>query len=96
VEDVRHFGHPDGRLLLRAIIARLANNPVDVTRNLKVLRPNPAAQRELRILGRYRALFDLDIDQRTVQVKVVGEKRGNALFVRGKKYEVHHESDLAE
>src|SRR5262249_44779103 len=45
------FGKKDGRLLLREAEEYLAADPLGVTRNLKTLRPNPVAQRELRLRG---------------------------------------------
>ena len=56
VDDLRAFGK-HGRVLLRTAAARLAENPLADTRQLKTLRPNPVAPRELRLLGRYRVLF---------------------------------------
>jgi hypothetical protein len=62
---------------------------------MKSLRPNPFAQRELRLLGKYRLLFDINRDNSLVTVLAVGEKRGNILLVQGEEFRAH-ESDIAE
>jgi mRNA-degrading endonuclease RelE of RelBE toxin-antitoxin system len=96
LDDLRWFGRKDGRLLLKAALDQLKNDPLSETRNLKTLRPNPVAQRELRLLGRYRILFNVDSEDEVVTIVIVGEKRGSSLIVQGEVYEAHHESDSAE
>lgn len=91
--DLRWFGRPDARLLLEAAVEILAGDPEAETRNLKTLRPNPVARRELRLFGKYRFLFNLDPPARSVTIVVVGEKRGEALIVQGKEFVDHHEGD---
>src|SRR3954468_12416791 len=86
IDDLRWFGRKDGRLLLAATEERLADDPTAETRNLKTLRPNPVAQRELRLFGKYRVLFNVDPETEVVMVVLVGEKRGDALLVRGEEY----------
>ena len=78
--------------MLKAATARLAENPEVESRHVKTLRPNPVAQRELRLRGRYRVLFNVDRAARTATIVVVGEKRGDALFVQGRRFATHHES----
>jgi hypothetical protein len=53
------------------------------------------AQRELRLFGKYRLLFDVDRDNTMVIVLAVGEKQGNTLLVQGEEFRAH-ESDIAE
>src|SRR5947209_115168 len=55
------------------------------------LGPNPFAQRELRLSGKYRVLFNLDVGEQTVTIVLVGEKVGNRLVVQGKEFTAHHE-----
>jgi hypothetical protein len=80
IEDRRWSGKKTGRQLLNEIEQILVADPLVVSRNLKELRPNPIAQRELRLRGVYRALFNVDRDAESVTVMLVGEKRGNALY----------------
>ena len=88
VDDLRAFGK-HSRVLLRTAVARLAENPLAHTRQLKTLRPNPVAQRELRLLGRYRVLFTVDEAEAVVTIVLFGEKRGNSLYVQGKRFTAH-------
>jgi mRNA-degrading endonuclease RelE of RelBE toxin-antitoxin system len=96
LDDLRHFGRKDGRLVLGSAEELLRGDPLAETRNMKTLRPNPVAQRELRLLGKYRVLFNVDEAEEVVTIVLVGEKQGNKLVVRGEEYTSHHESDPAE
>ena len=57
------------------------------TRNRKRLRPNRTSEWEARI-GKYRVFYDVRQSERIVEVKVIGEKRGNMVVVRGEEYEL--------
>ena len=74
----------------------LAADPLAASRNMKTLRPNPVAHRELRLRGKYRVLFNVDREEAQVTIVLVGEKRGQSLIVRGEEFNAHHESDPAE
>lgn len=95
IADLRWFGRKDGRLLFRAAQERLVADPTAETRNMKTLRPNPVAQRELRLFGKYRVLFNVEASDEVVTIALVGEKRGNSLLVQGEEFTVH-ESDPTE
>jgi hypothetical protein len=60
IKDLRWFGCKDGRRLLNTAVARLRADPLAESRHLKTLPPNPVAQRELRLFGKYRILFNVD------------------------------------
>jgi mRNA-degrading endonuclease RelE of RelBE toxin-antitoxin system len=94
--DLRWFGKKNGRQVLRAALQRLEQDPLSVTRELKTLRPNPVAGRELRLFGKYRVLFQVDVRAQIVTIALVGEKRGEALLVQGKEFTAHHETDPSE
>lgn len=47
------------------------------------------AERELRLFGRYRVLFTVAEAEATVTIVLVGEKRGNSLYVQGKRITAH-------
>ncbi|HXV59464.1 MAG TPA: addiction module toxin RelE [Vicinamibacteria bacterium] len=96
IEDLRWFGKKDGRLLLKEIEQKLSLDPLADTRNMKTLRKNPVAQRELRPLGKYRVLFNVREEREEVTIILVGEKRGDSLLVRGEEFAEHHESDSIE
>lgn len=96
VDDLRWFGKKDARALLQEATLRLEADPLAENRNMKTLRPNRVAQRELRLFGRYRVLFNLNEEDCEVTIVLVGEKRGDSLIVRGEEFTDHHESDSVE
>ncbi|HUG67834.1 MAG TPA: hypothetical protein VMM76_08780 [Pirellulaceae bacterium] len=95
IDDLRWFGRKDGRRLLNEAEQHLVADPLLESRNMKTLRPNPVAERELRLFGRYRVLFNVNEANEEVTIILVGEKRGNSLFVQGEEF-TGHESDPAE
>ena len=95
-QDLRWFGRKISRLLLAAASERLEADPLSEARNMKTLRPNPVAQRELRLFGKYRVLFNVDPGAEVVTIVLVGEKRGQALLVQGEEFTQHDESSPPE
>src|SRR5437588_454721 len=96
IKDLRWFGRKDSRLLLDTAVDRLTADPLAETRNLKTLRPNPIAQRELRLFGKYPVLFNVDAAAEVVTIVLVGEKRGESLFVQGEEFIAHHEGNPSQ
>jgi mRNA-degrading endonuclease RelE of RelBE toxin-antitoxin system len=96
IDDLRWFGKKDARVILATAEERLAADPLTETRNLKILRPNAIAQRELRLFGNIRMLFNVEEEKQTVDIVLVGEKQGYTLLVQGEEYTKHHESDSTE
>ena len=82
-------------MLLKEAEQHLTADPLQESRNMKTLRANPVAERELRLFGNYRVLFNVDEEHEKVTIILVGEKRGNSLFVQGEEF-TGHESDTAE
>lgn len=78
----------DQRILEAAISTRLTHEPTKESRSIKRLRPNSIAEFELRV-GDLRALYVIDPAKQEVIIGVVGEKRGNKLFVEGREYHDH-------
>ena len=95
IGDFRWFGKKDGRMLLREAEQHLSSDPLLESRNMKTLRPNRVAQRELRLFAKYRVLFNVDEENEKVTIILAGEKRGNSLFVQGEEF-TGHESDTTE
>jgi mRNA-degrading endonuclease RelE of RelBE toxin-antitoxin system len=89
------FGKKTGRKLLQSALELLKQDPLAETKNMKSLRPNPIAHRELRLWGKYRVLFSVDSPNRRVTIILVGEKRGNKLIVSGREFTDHHENNSA-
>ncbi len=96
IKDLRWFGKKDGRLLLKEALRLLSEDPQIESRNMKTLRPNSLAQKELRIFGKYRVLFNVNARARKATILVVGEKRGHSLIVQGEEFSEHHESDSVD
>ena len=96
VEHLQWFGKKTGRKLLKTSLEFLEQDPLAETKNLKTLRPNPVAQRELRLFGKHRILFSVDEQAQLATIILVGEKRGNRLLVLGEEFSAHHESDPIE
>jgi len=90
------FGQKTGRKVLQHAIEILEQNPLAETKNMKSLRPNPVAQRELRLFGKYRVLFSVEAKTKRVTIILVGEKRGNRLIVSGREFSEHHENHSAQ
>jgi mRNA-degrading endonuclease RelE of RelBE toxin-antitoxin system len=93
IEDLRALGRKAGRSVLKEAVDRLGVDPLAET--LKTLRPNRVAQRELRLFGKYRVLFNVHPRRRHVTIVLVGEKRSEALIVQGRRY-TQHESHSPE
>jgi mRNA-degrading endonuclease RelE of RelBE toxin-antitoxin system len=87
LEDIGSFKKRDRKIIVDGIAEQLRHDPVGETRNRKRLRPNATSEWELRI-EKYRIFYDLNHEERVVEVKVVGEKRGNRVVVRGEEYEL--------
>jgi hypothetical protein len=96
IADLRALGPSRGRAVLKAAVARLAADPLAATRHMKTLRPNPVAQRELRLFGKYRVLFVVEPGKRRVTIVLAGEKRGDTLLVQGRRFTGHNESHSPE
>lgn len=85
LEDVAWFRKREQMIIFDMTDEQLAYQPNVVTRNRKRLRPNQVAEWELRI-DRFRVFYDVDGNAQAVEIKMVGYKEGNHLFVQGKEY----------
>jgi mRNA-degrading endonuclease RelE of RelBE toxin-antitoxin system len=91
VADLSEFSRYVQRIVLDGLELHLRHQPTQGTRRVKPLRPNPVASWELR-LGDYRVWYDVEEEDRIVNVLVVGEKKGNQFYLRGREFTAH-ESD---
>ena len=83
--------------VLEAIEQQLVHEPLTETRNRKLLRPNPLAPWELRV-GACRVFYEVEQHdpailqpgqaEGVVQILALGYKRGNVLWIGGKKVEL--------
>jgi mRNA-degrading endonuclease RelE of RelBE toxin-antitoxin system len=77
LESFRRF---ERNIILDAIKLQLLRQPVEETRNKKLLRANPLADWELRI-QHYRVFYEVDLVQHIVRVIAIGYKEHNKLFI---------------
>lgn len=72
-------------IILDAIEAQLAREPLRETRNRKLLRPNLLAPWELRV-AKWRVFYDVQTEPSpVVNIVAVGEKRGNEIWIGGER-----------
>ena len=81
----------DQRRLEEAIWTRLREDPTTPTNAIKLMRPNPRAQFELRV-GNLRAMYN--VTDGRVTIVVVGKKSRNKLLVYGKEYHDHQDDPV--
>jgi mRNA-degrading endonuclease RelE of RelBE toxin-antitoxin system len=77
------------RELEAAIRARLVHQPTQLSKAIKLLRPNPVGRYELRV-GDLRAIYN--VDENTVSITVIGRKDGNRLIVEGEEFHDHRDN----
>jgi len=87
LEDIGWFRKREQTIIFNQTEEQLTHQPHVETRNRKRLRPNQVAEWELRI-DKYRVFYDVDAAANAVEVKMVGYKAGNKLFVQGKEYKL--------
>ena len=85
LDDISWFRKRERMIIFDMTEEQLIHQPNIETRNRKKLRPNRIAEWELQI-GKYRVFYDVDIEANAVEVKMIGYKEGNRLFVRGEEY----------
>ena len=83
------MGNVHRKFVLDGIRTHLVDNePLAVSRNkFPLRRPSPHAERELR-LDDWRVFYTASDDGALVLVNLVGEKRGNKLFIEGEEFEL--------
>lgn len=84
--DLLYFTKAEQNLIVDSIQEQM-REPLSETRNRKPLRPNNISSWELR-LGKYRVFYDVELDNKLVEIKAVGWKEHNQLFIRGKEYQL--------
>ncbi len=86
---LRSLSIREQRILQSAVLSRLQNEPTKPSRAIKLLRPNPLAEFELRA-GNLRALYN--VEGQEVVILVVGRKDGNKLIVGGEEFHGHQDN----
>jgi len=86
-DDLESFRKSEQKQIMDEIDTQLEYEPRLETRNRKRLRPNNVAECELRV-GKFRVFFDVLAAAKIVQVKAIGYKEGNKLFIHGEEYKL--------
>jgi mRNA-degrading endonuclease RelE of RelBE toxin-antitoxin system len=86
---IRAYRKFEQQIILDAIEEQLVNEPTAETRNKKQLGENELSDRELRI-NNYRVFYDVVIEDNIgiVQIKAVGHKEHNTLYIGGKEVQL--------
>jgi mRNA-degrading endonuclease RelE of RelBE toxin-antitoxin system len=87
LDDLGYFKRAEQNLILNKIEASLLHEPLVETRHRKSLRPNDLSAWELRV-GNFRVFYDVNEEKKIVLIKVVGYKKHNALYIRGRRFEL--------
>jgi mRNA-degrading endonuclease RelE of RelBE toxin-antitoxin system len=87
LEHLHGFKKFEQKVIGEAIKSQLANEPLTETRNRKLLRPNPLSRWELRV-GEFRIFYDVVEEGQIVQIKAIGYKERNKLFIYGREFEL--------
>ena len=89
-EHFKHLTANQRTIILNAIEKQLIHKPLNETRNIKALRPNPLAPWELRV-GDLRVFYEPEIAEdakKIIKILAVGRKEGNKLSIGGKVVEL--------
>ena len=84
IDDLKSFRKFEQQIIISGIETQLTYEPTVETRNRFRMRPNEVAEWELRI-DKYRVFYNVEQEVQIVSIEVIGFKRGNQLFVRGKR-----------
>jgi mRNA-degrading endonuclease RelE of RelBE toxin-antitoxin system len=87
VDDLKSFRKYDQQRVVSVIDSQLSTQATTPSRNRKLLRVNTLAEWELRA-GDFRVFYDVDAPQAIVTIKAIGEKKGDALIIRGEVFEL--------
>lgn len=87
LEHLRGFKKLEQRIILSGIKQQLPNQPLAQTKNRKPLRRNPLSRWQLRV-DKFRVFYDVDEETALVEIKAIGYKEHNQLFINGKEFEL--------
>ena len=79
--------------LQSAIQSRLVDQPTQLSKAVKLLRPNPVGRYELRA-GDLRVIYNVEGSE--VIITVIGRKVGNKLVVEGEEFHEHRNDPLEQ
>jgi mRNA-degrading endonuclease RelE of RelBE toxin-antitoxin system len=82
IAELKYFKKHEQQKILSEIPVQLRYEPTLETRNRKRTRPNSIAAWELRI-DEFRVFYDVAEQVQIVEIKRIGEKKGNIFLFRG-------------
>lgn len=82
IAELKYFKKHEQQQILSEIPVQLRYEPTVETRNRKRTKPNSIADWELRI-AEFRVFYNVEEQVRIVEIKRVGEKKGNIFLFRG-------------
>lgn len=85
--DLEKFKKHEQKVITEGIKKQLIYEPLVQTKNRKPLRHNPLSRWELRV-EEYRVFYDVFEESETVEIKAVGYKEHNRLFINGKEFAI--------
>lgn len=96
IKDLDWLGKNQGRQLLRLVETILDHDPAMESSVFITLAPNGLVQRELRIAGKFRVLFNVHEEKEKATLLAIGEQRGRTMLIQGKEYGLGHENRSLE
>jgi mRNA-degrading endonuclease RelE of RelBE toxin-antitoxin system len=87
VRHLKGFRKFEQKIIAEAIKQRLTIDPLTPAKNRKPLRENPLSRWELRV-DRFRVFYEADADDHIVEIKAVGRKEHNRLFIEEKEFKL--------
>lgn len=84
---IRTYRKFEQKIILDTIDEQLSNEPTIETRNRKRLEGNDLSTWELRV-DNYRVFYDVLEDCNIVEIKAIGHKEHNILYIGGKEVEL--------
>ncbi len=85
IQDLRCLRKFEQKRIMDVADNQLQWEPLTETRHRKQLRPNDLSGWELKI-GKNRIFYDVDTEAGSVEIRAVGQKEHNRLFIRGKEF----------
>lgn len=87
LDHLRTYRKLKQKTIVEATKKELLHDPLTPTKNRKPLRENPLSRWELRV-GKYRVFYDANSTSQVVEIKTIGHKEHNQLFLGGKEFKL--------
>ncbi|MCP4108983.1 MAG: type II toxin-antitoxin system RelE/ParE family toxin [Desulfobacteraceae bacterium] len=87
LDHLEKFRKHEQKIITEGMKKQLTYEPLTRTKNRKPLRHNPLSRWELRV-EKYRVFYDVSEESGTVEIKAVGYKEHNILFINEKEFAI--------